>query len=208
MSRPRRGGPEPTEANEAPPAGGASAPADTDGSTPGTGLDHPGGHSRGRWWPRVLAAVGLALIWAFVAEPFRIPTESMEPTLRPGDQVLLNKLAYRFGSPHRNDLAVFRSPDGGEISLKRIVGLPGDRIGIEDGVLKVNGHLERESYVDYRFTDSVYFGPITVPAGHVFVMGDNRSNSRDSRVFGAIDEDLIVGRAFVRVWPVTHLGWL
>jgi signal peptidase I len=150
------------------------------------------------------ALVTLVLIVAFVAEPFRIPTESMEPTLRPGDQVLLNKLAYRFGSPHRGELAVFKSPDGGEIALKRIVGLPGDRVGIADGVLTVNGKLTREAYVNYRFTDSVYFGPITVPAGHVFVMGDNRADSEDSRDYGPVSEDALMGRVAVRLWPLSR----
>ena len=188
---------------EAPPEGGASRCE---------GVGQAGGEKpvaertqrRGRRAPLLGLVVLLALTWAFVAEPFRIPSESMEPTLRPGDQVLLDKLSYRLGSPHRDDLAVFRSPDDGEIALKRIVGLPGDRIGIEDGVLKVNGHLKRETYVDYRFTDSVYFGPVTVPPGHVFVMGDNRSNSRDSRDYGPVAEKDLMGRVLVRFWPLSR----
>ena len=101
---------------------------------------------------------------AYVAEPFAIPSESMAPTLRPGDHVLVEKLSYRFGSPRRGDLVVFRAPDGGSLAVKRIVGLAGDRVAIEDGVLAVNGHLQREPYVDQKQVDSVYFGPVVVPA--------------------------------------------
>lgn len=205
---------ESTKLREASPEGGASSRRSSPrraGDEPrpaGPSADErraadPARRRRGRL---LLAAfvVLLALTWALVAEPFRIPSESMEPTLRPGDQVLLDKLAYRLGSAHRDDLAVFHSPEGGEISLKRIVGLPGDRIGIEDGVLSVNGHLEREAYVNYRLTDSVYFGPVTVPPGHVFVMGDNRSNSRDSREYGAVSEKALMGRVLLRLWPLSR----
>jgi signal peptidase I len=204
---------ESTELREASPEGGASSRRP---SRPPAGEPRPAGRyaderragdpARRRRGRLLLAAfvVLLALTWAFVAEPFRIPSESMQPTLRPGDQVLLDKLAYRLGSPHRDDLVVFHSPEGGEISLKRIVGLPGDRIGVEDGVLSVNGHREREAYVNYRLTDSVYFGPVTVPSGHVFVMGDNRSNSRDSRDYGPVSEKALMGRVLLRLWPLSR----
>jgi signal peptidase I len=154
-----------------------------------------------RLLPAGLVAL-LVLVLVFVAEPMRIPSSSMAPTLRPGDQVLLNKLAYRFGSPRRGDLAVFRSPEDGETSLKRVVALPGDSVGIEDGVLVVDGRPQREPFVDHRTVDSVYFGPVVVPPGHVFVLGDNRADSRDSRDFGAVDEDLLEGRVALRLLPL------
>ena len=103
----------------------------------------------------LLAAVALVVLLAlpvraYVAEPFAIPSESMAPTLRPGDHVLVEKLSYRFGSPRRGDLVVFRSPDGGALAVKRIVGLAGDRVAIEDGLLAIDGHVQREPYVDQR----------------------------------------------------------
>jgi signal peptidase I len=138
----------------------------------------------------------------WVAEPFAIPSESMAPTLRPGDHVLVEKLSYRFGSPHRGDLVVFTAPDGGSLAVKRVVGLAGDRVAIEDGVLAVNGHLEQESYVDQSQVDSVYFGPVAVPRGDVFVLGDNRADSHDSRDYGPVPRRSLIGRVLVTLWPV------
>jgi signal peptidase I len=150
----------------------------------------------------VALLVPLALgVRAYVAEPFAIPAESMAPTLRPGDHVLVEKLSYRFGAPHRGDLAVFRSPDGGSLAVKRIVALGGDRVAIEDGVLAVDGHLQRERYVDYRSVDSVYFGPVVVPRGDVFVLGDNRADSHDSRDYGAVPRRSLIGRVVATLWP-------
>jgi signal peptidase I len=155
----------------------------------------------------LLAAVVLLLLLAvpvraYVAEPFAIPSESMEPTLRPGDHVLVEKLSYRFGSPRRGDLVVFRSPDGGSLAVKRIVGLAGDRVAIEDGVLAIDGRLQREPYVDQKSIDSVYFGPVVVPRGDVFVMGDNRADSHDSRDYGAVPRRALIGRVLTTLWPL------
>jgi signal peptidase I len=140
----------------------------------------------------------------YVAEPFAIPSESMAPTLRPGDHVLVEKLSYRFGPPRRGDLVVFKAPDGGALAVKRIVGLAGDRVAIVDGVLAVNGRLQRETYVDQRRVDSVYFGPVVVPSGDVFVMGDNRADSHDSRDYGAVPRRSLIGRVLTTLWPLTH----
>ena len=155
----------------------------------------------------MLAAVALLvvlalLVRAYVVEPFAIPSESMAPTLRPGDRVLVEKLSYRFGSPRRGDLVVFRSPDGGALAVKRIVGLAGDRVAIEDGVLAIDGHVRREPYVDHATVDSVYFGPVTVPRGDVFVMGDNRADSHDSRDYGAVPRRSLIGRILTTLWPL------
>jgi signal peptidase I len=156
------------------------------------------------------AAIGLALIAllvivkVFVAEPFRIPSQSMEPTLRPGDQALVDKLAGR--SPRFGDLIVFRAPRTGELLLKRVVGVAGDTVGLEDGVLVVDGRPIREPYADPKAIDSVYFGPVKVGRGTVFVLGDNRANSEDSRAFGAVPTDRIIGRAVARVWPPGRWG--
>jgi signal peptidase I len=167
--------------------------------------------TRGRHVAAVLAVCGVALVVlvvAFVAEPFRVPTGSMTPTVRPGDHVLVDKLAYRFGDPQRGDLMVFRSPADGETMLKRVVGVGGDTVAIEDGVLHVNRRAVREPYVDHRTIDSVYFGPVIVPAGDVFVMGDRRADSRDSRDFGPVARGEIVGRVDARIWPLQDAGAL
>jgi signal peptidase I len=157
--------------------------------------------------PLVLGvAVVLALIAlrAFVAEPFRIPSESMAPTLEPGDQALVTKLG---GTPARGDLVAFHAPRTGEVLLKRVVAVGGDSVGIEDGVLVVNGRKQREAYVaDPDAIDSVYFGPVTVGKGSLFMLGDNRANSEDSREFGAVPADRVIGRATARVWPPSRWG--
>ena len=152
--------------------------------------------------PLLAGVVALILLLrAFVAEPLVVPTTSMTPTLRPGDHVLANKLAYRFGDPRRGDLVVFRPRGAGGLMLKRIVAIGGDSVGLEDGVLHVNGHAVREPFVDHRLVDSVYFGPVRVPSGAVFVMGDRRSDSLDSRTFGPVPRRRILGRVDLRIWP-------
>lgn len=155
----------------------------------------------------IAAALMFGVIRPFVAEIFLIPSESMSPTLKVGDRVLALKLAYRFTEPQRGDLAVFSDPEG-ELTIKRIVGLSGDRVATRDGVLYVNGERLRESYVDYQLTDSTFYGPDKVPAGHVYVMGDNRSNSKDSRSFGPVGEEDLLGRVVLRVAPVGEAGLL
>lgn len=155
----------------------------------------------------LLALIGLALLLVgvvrpFVAEPLFVPTSSMSPTLMPGDHVLAWKLAYRLGEVERGDLAVLTDPEGGRDALiKRVAGLPGDTIEIQDGVLFVNGSARAEPYVDYDRVDSFYFGPVAIPAGQIFVMGDDRSNSRDSRDFGPVPLDSVQGNVVARVWP-------
>jgi signal peptidase I len=125
----------------------------------------------------------------------------MEPTLRAGDQIVIDKLSYRLHAPRRDDLIVFPQPGNGRLAVKRIVGLPGDIVAIEDGVLLVNSRPRIERYVDQRTIDSVYFGPQTVPKNTVFVMGDNRAESIDSRSYGPVEVEAIVGRVLWRMWP-------
>jgi signal peptidase I len=191
---------------------GASAPADAASDAPA--VEEAAGASassatRRRRRPSGLA-VGFALIALlvlvriFVAEPFRIPTESMSPTLRPGDQALVEKPGAK--SPERGQLVAFHSPQNGEVLLKRVVAVGGDTVGLEDGVLVVNGRKIREAYADPDAIDSVYFGPVKVRAGTIFVLGDNRANSEDSRDFGAVRTDSIIGRAVVRIWPPSRWG--
>jgi signal peptidase I len=180
-------------------------PAEKTPEVPG----EPGGRS-GSLLDLVLI-LALCLIFMFgVVRPFavealRIPSESMVPTLEVGDRVLVNKFIYRFEDIGRGDLTLFEGHDG-EATIKRVVGLPGDRIAVRDGVLFVNGESRKESYVDYRLADSTFFGPEKVPEGHVFVMGDNRTNSRDSRDLGPVPEKDVLGKVFLRLWPPDRAG--
>jgi len=143
-----------------------------------------------------------------VAEPFKIPTTSMVPTLEAGDHVLANKLAYRFGSPEVGDVAVLKSPENGEVLVKRIVASAGQRVEIRDGVLFVDRRAQREPYVDYEMVDGFFFGPERVPAGTVFVMGDSRGDSEDSREFGPVPADDLIGSVDLRILPLSRFGGL
>jgi signal peptidase I len=159
------------------------------------------------WGALAVAVVVLLLVRAFLLEPFRIPSGSMAPTLEAGDQVLVDKRAYRGHVPRRGDLAVFRAPRSGEILLKRVVAVGGDTVGLEDGVLVVDGRRPPEPYVaDPDAIDSVYFGPVRVRPGTVFVLGDNRANSEDSRDFGAVPTSRLIGRVRARIWPPGRWG--
>lgn len=165
------------------------------------------------WIAVIAGALVVALvIKTFLFQAFYIPSESMEPTLTEGDRVLVNKLSYDLHDVNRGDVIVFERPPNEPVSeiedlIKRVVGLPGDTVEGRDGRVYVNGTPLEEPYLPSGvLTDP--FAPIEVPEGHVFVMGDNRGNSRDSRVFGPISEDLIVGRAFITVWPLGRVELL
>ena len=183
-----------------------------------------------------IAVIGGALVVAlviktFLIQAFYIPSGSMEPTLDIGDRVLVNKLSYRLHDVNRGDLVVFEANEGeGDCGqpvsesaaaseaetgikdlIKRVIALPGETIDIRDNHVLIDDRILEEPYIGEDVvtqpTGNVEF-PFEVPEGCVFVMGDNRTDSRDSRIFGPIDEDQIVGRAFVRVWPLTDIGFL
>ncbi|MEM9033921.1 MAG: signal peptidase I [Actinomycetota bacterium] len=165
-------------------------------------------------WLAVIVGALLAalLIKTFLFQAFYIPSSSMEPTLMVGDRVLVNKLAYEFGDVERGDVIVFHKPDTLPTSdidefIKRVIGLPGDVIEARDGIVFVNGAPLEEAYLP-EGTFTAGLSETVVPADSVFVLGDNRGNSTDSRVFGAITIDSIVGQAFVRVWPLNSIGGL
>ena len=161
----------------------------------------------------VILLISFALVFGFVRpfvmEAFWIPSGSMIPTLQINDRVLVNKFIYRFTEPERGDIVVFESVDNSEQDLiKRVVGLPGDEISVRSGKLFVNGEPQEESYVNQKLPDVSFFAKTTVPEDHVFVMGDNRANSQDSRVFGPLPEENIEGEAFLRFWPPGRIGLL
>ena len=164
-------------------------------------------------WAMVLVgAVLVALVLrALLFQAFWIPSESMEMTLQVDDRVLVNKVSYRLHDVNRGDVVVFERPDyeQGQIRdlIKRVIGLGGDVVEGEDNAIYINGERLIEPYLlPETFTGD--FGPVEVPEGHVFMMGDNRTQSFDSRFFGTVDTDKIVGRAFVLFWPLDRVGAL
>lgn len=165
------------------------------------------------WAVIIVGALTVAfLVKTFLFQAFYIPSVSMENTLKVGDRVLVNKLSYDFHDVRRGDIVVFRSPPGEANAtvkdlIKRVIGLPGETVEARDGHVLVDGQALNEPYVRDGASTSP-LDPHKVPPGHVWVMGDNRQNSKDSRFFGPIDEHLIVGRAFIRVWPIPSLSLL
>ena len=165
--------------------------------------------------------IAFALVFGFVrpvvAAPFYIGSESMDPTLHgcegcTNDRLLINKLAYDIKAPKRGDIAFFEDQQGGEKTIiKRVVGIPGDELELRNGKLSVNGEPLQELYVKNDpckpgYPKTCSFGPVTVPEDHYFMMGDNRTRSTDSRFFGPVPEDDIIGEALVRFWPPGRAG--
>ncbi len=144
---------------------------------------------------------------AFVAQPFVVEGSSMDPSLRQGERLIVSKLAYRFGRPERGDVIVFRYPVNRRVRfVKRVVGLPGETVAIRNGRVLVNGRPLAEAYlIDVTLGE---FGPVRVPPGRLFVLGDNRANSRDSRYpeVGMISCRDVVGKAVAVYWPPALVG--
>jgi signal peptidase I len=152
-----------------------------------------------------IAAISLVLIY----RPVNIEGNSMTPLLSDHEAIVINGLVYHFEPIHRGDVVVFRYPlDDTQSFIKRIVGLPGETVQIRQGLVYVNGNWIPEPYVSSEYEDLSDFGPIQVPSGSYFVLGDRRSSSNDSRVFGAVAEPLIEGRAAFAYWPIDHFGLL
>jgi signal peptidase I len=160
----------------------------------------------------VVAVLAAILIRSFVVQPFYIPSGSMEPTLNVGDRVLVNKLSYDAHAVHRGDIVVFKKPPndtspGVKDLIKRVIGLPGERISGQDGHVYINGHPLAEPWLPKGETTSPF--PVTyIPPGEYFMMGDNRGDSADSRIIGPVSKSLFIGRAFLRVWPISRIGTL
>jgi signal peptidase I len=143
-----------------------------------------------------VAALVAVRIW--VLSPVSVASASMEPSIATGDMVLVDHLSPRLTGWNRGDVVAFTSPQDHELTLKRIIGLPGDKVAIEDTVLLVNGRPVDEPYADNSHVDGLYVGPITVPAGGYYVLGDSRDGSIDSRAFGVVDAHDLVGRMLLR----------
>jgi signal peptidase I len=145
----------------------------------------------------LLAAVLLASrLW--LVEPVTVSSESMEPALPKGSTVLMFKPGPALGSPKAGDLVVFTSPEDGSPAVKRAIAFGGQTVAIEDSVLVVDGVPQAEPGIDHSRIDGTYFGPVTVPAGHVFVLGDNRAGSIDSRAYGSVPLEALQATV---LWP-------
>lgn len=152
-------------------------------------------------WLLLLGLIVAIRLW--VAHPERVGGDSMSPTLHPGDVVLTVRagLLRSLDPLQRGDLVTFDDPQGPGRVVKRVVGLAADQVSIEDAVLVVNGRPVVERYVDSASIDGVYYGPVSVPAGQLLAMGDNRAASVDSRQFGPVSQDALTGRVVLRLWP-------
>jgi signal peptidase I len=161
------------------------------------------------WAETILVAFILALIIrAFFVQVFWIPSGSMEPTLEINDRIVVNKVVYHFREPERQEVVVFRqvAPEGGPKRdiIKRVMGLPGEEFEIKDGIVYINGNAVDEKHPMNR--DFADFGPIVVPPEAYFVMGDNRPASADSRYWGFLPRENLIGPAFIRIWPLTKFS--
>ncbi len=164
-----------------------------------------------RVWTRdLLIAIGLALvIIVFLYQPVKVEGTSMAPLLSDQERIFINKFVYRFEPIQRGDVVVFWYPlDRSKSFIKRVVGLPGERVEIRQGAVYVDGKIVPEPYVPPQYEDLSDFGPVTVRKDSYFVMGDHRISSNDSRVFGSVESRFIYGRAVFAYWPVDHFGSL
>ncbi|KQU67393.1 signal peptidase I [Phycicoccus sp. Root101] len=156
---------------------------------------------RRRWTSAFPVLLLVSVCLAFlVAEPMRVTSQSMSPSYERGDEVLIVKIGLRARALEHGDVVAFRAPGSGSLMIKRVAGVGGDQVGIEDGVLTLNGDPVSEAYLTQESVDGTYFGPVRVPPGRVFVLGDARAGSIDSRAFGAISRQAIVGRVLWKLW--------
>jgi signal peptidase I len=177
-------------------------------------------------WTIILIIVLLCtvVLRTYVVQSFSIPSLSMYPTLQVGDRIIVNKLSYDIHGIHRGDIVVFARPplEDQEYAdlVKRVIGLPGETISSKDGHIYINGKRLDEPWLPPgpdSYTGALpgdahpqfnLPGPVKIPAGEYYVMGDNRTDSEDSRFFGPIPKSLIVGRAVAVVWPLSHIKGL
>ena len=159
------------------------------------------------WIISIAIAVAIAvLVRTFIFEPIQVDGESMSPTLHSHQSLGVEKLSRYFGLPERGEIVIVHYPKSDDAYVKRVIGLPGETVEIKDSTVYVNGSPLDESYTSQ---DSYHdMDPVTVPADSIYVMGDNRANSQDSRYVGSIKENLIIGRALFIIWPLNEIRWV
>jgi signal peptidase I len=163
----------------------------------------------------VVAVLVSLLIRTFVFQTFFIPSGSMEPTLQVGDRIIVSKLSVEFGTIHTGDILVFKAPaavasvcgDNVADLVKRVIGLPGQHLTSKGNTIYVNGKPLAQPW-SHVSTLGRAIGNVTVAKNHYFMMGDNESDSCDSRFWGSIPRSSVIGKAFVRIWPLSRLGFL
>ncbi len=168
------------------------------------------------WLVVVAVAITSALlVRAYVVQQFAVEGESMLSTLQDGDRVLVNRLSYRLHDPRRGDVVVLKRFDGNATErdlIKRVIGLPGETVEVRSCVVYIDDQELKEPYLDPAIQQRDGCGsdqaPIQVPEDSVFVLGDHRGKSSDSRAFGPVADDFLIGRAFVIIWPVGDWAWL
>jgi signal peptidase I len=185
--------------------------------------------SSSRWIVELVGVVVVAILVAvllrtFVVATYSIPSGSMEPTLQIGDRIVVDKLSYHLHGVDRTNIVVFSTPPNENCAgppvadlVKRVIGLPGEIISLQDGNVYINGRLLPEPFLPPDIRNDTYPGPgsnayalhhaYRIPAGDVYVMGDNRPNSCDSRYWGPIPESGIVGKVDLRIWPLSRIGF-
>lgn len=176
--------------------------------------DYPGSRLLG-WLLRAVREIGETVIPAvvialfinlFLAQATQVLGQSMEPTLHSSQRVVIEKVTYRIHGPRRGDVVVIDSSDQSEMLIKRVVGLPGETIEVRDGRVYVSGEQLEEAWAVKP--GGGQYGPQTIPPLHVFVLGDNRGASNDSRNFGPVSIEDIVGHAWVTYWPPQNIGFV
>jgi len=154
----------------------------------------------------ILLAVILFLAINALTARVRVENVSMKPTLQPGEFLLVNRVAYKWGEPDIGDIVIFHAPGASDLDyIKRVIGLPGDVVRVEDGAVYINNQVMYEPYIAAAPN---YNGEWVVPIGEYFVLGDNRNNSSDSHLWGFVPEEDLVGRALLIYWPLNNFSLL
>lgn len=162
----------------------------------------------------VIALAIFVVIYLFLVQPHQVKGSSMVPNFLDGEYILTDKISYRFNKPQRGDVVVFKAPKDQEVDfIKRIIGLPGDTVELDNGKVSVNGENLAEKYLPDSFTTKpgaflFNLTPVSVPEGQYFVLGDNRDHSSDSREWGFVTMEELVGKAWFIYWPVDKVGFV
>ena len=177
----------------------------------GEAISSEGAEKEKPWYRELLEVVVVAVVLAvvlrvFIITPFYIPSESMLPTLQINDRILVSKVNYYIKEPQRGEVVVFNYPrDPKQVFVKRCIAVGGETVEARNSILFINGNIVDEKYLP----DGLYFrnfGPTQVPEGSYFMLGDNRNNSDDSRSWGFVTKDLLIGKAVIKIWPFERAG--